>query len=74
MHTDIGELADHLLSIEWGSRFESFATKETAFLARYNDFGWLLGNRSFFREPSRLSVTPARRSPMPARSRWSWPR
>lgn len=31
--------------------------KEDAFLRRYNDFAWLLGNRSFFREPARLSVS-----------------
>jgi hypothetical protein len=57
MHDDIGELTDALLAIEWGPRFESFTAKEVAFLGRYNDFAWLLGNRSFFREPARLSIT-----------------
>ena len=57
MQSNIHELTDDLLAVEWGPRFESFTTKETVFLARYNDFAWLLGNRSFFREPSRLSVT-----------------
>src|SRR3954452_8549408 len=57
MRSNIDQLTDELLAVEWDPRFESFTTKETAFLARYNDFAWLLGNRSFFREPSRLSIT-----------------
>ena len=54
--TDYDVLVDELLSIEWGSRFESFSAKERRILEGFNTFAWQLGNRSFFRSRSRLHV------------------
>ncbi len=54
--TDHDVLVDELLSIEWGTRFESFSVRDRRILHGFNAFGWQLGNRSFFRSRSRLHV------------------
>lgn len=49
-------LVGKLLSTAWGSRFEPFTPRELRILNGFNDFGWQLGNRSFFASPCRIHV------------------
>jgi len=56
---DYHALFDELLSIEWSSRFESFDARERRILTGFNDFGWQLGNRSFFHTPIRFHMGSA---------------
>jgi hypothetical protein len=53
---DYDDLIDELLSIEWGSRFESFSGRDRRILSGFNRFGWQLGNRAFFRSSAHLQV------------------
>lgn len=53
---DLDVLIDEMLTIDWGSRFESFSDRDLRFLNGFNDFGWQLGNRAFFRSPSSLRI------------------
>ena len=53
---DMDELIDELLAVDWGSRFESFRARELRILNGFNDFGWRLGNRSFFASSCRLHI------------------
>ncbi|HEX8102143.1 MAG TPA: hypothetical protein VF533_06005 [Solirubrobacteraceae bacterium] len=53
---ELHEFTYDLLDTDWGSRFESFSARELRILRGFNDFGWQLGNRSFFRSTARLTV------------------
>jgi hypothetical protein len=53
---DLDVVIAELLTVDWVSRFESFAARELRILNGFNEFGWRLGNRSFFASPSRLHV------------------
>ena len=53
---DFDVFVDDLLAVDWVPRFESFTTRERRILDGFVDFGWLLGNRSFFRSVIRLQV------------------
>jgi hypothetical protein len=53
---DYDDLTDELLSIEWASRFESFTDRERRILGSFNEFGWQLGNRAFFRSPAQMQM------------------
>lgn len=56
---DYEDLTAELLSIEWASRFETFTDREQRILGGFNEFGWQLGNRVFFRSPAQIQMAEA---------------